>query len=119
MTNIASFRANYHSISNQAAYRYRVAAFNGRRTFDGFANGDVKLCAVIACTDSTVASCGKRFNSSAILVNGVQFSRIVVKVQIRGETTRLIVPNTLDTSLLPLNPSEITFNEVENWNATK
>lgn len=41
-------------------YKYRVAAFDGMRTFDGFADGGVKVCAVYACTDDTPASCGTR-----------------------------------------------------------
>lgn len=42
-------------------YKYRLAAFDGIRTFDGFADGGVRVCAVFACTNNSLVSCGTRF----------------------------------------------------------
>ncbi|CAH1403169.1 unnamed protein product [Nezara viridula] len=39
-------------------YRYRLAVFNGIRTFDGFATGGNQICGIISCLNDTFASCG-------------------------------------------------------------
>lgn len=41
-------------------YKYRLAAFDGVRTFSGKADGGIKVCALFACIDDTLVSCGKR-----------------------------------------------------------
>ena len=42
-------------------YKYRLAVYDGNRTFDGLADGDVFSCGVIACTKDTLESCGTRY----------------------------------------------------------
>jgi len=103
---------------DQVSYKYRLAAYEGKRTFDGFADGHVKVCGLFACTNNLLASCGQRFNNTNNLFSSVQFSRILVKGVITGETTKLIVPSTLDTALLPFNPNQFLYTETSNWNAT-
>lgn len=41
-------------------YSYRFAAFTGVRTYSGVWNGGVELCGIMACLNSTQASCGRR-----------------------------------------------------------
>lgn len=41
-------------------YSYRLAAFTGVRTYSGVWNGGVELCGIMACLNSTQASCGRR-----------------------------------------------------------
>lgn len=42
------------------SYTYHLAAFNGIRTFGGVRNGGIEVCAVLACLNSSITSCGKR-----------------------------------------------------------
>lgn len=41
-------------------YTYMAAVFSGKRSFDEVDYGDVKACAVLACTNNTNSSCGMR-----------------------------------------------------------
>lgn len=42
---------------------YRLAVFDGVRTYSGFATGGLQLCSIIPCVDSTLESCGLRSDS--------------------------------------------------------
>lgn len=37
-----------------------AAVFNGKRTFDVANDGNIKTCAIIACKNYSIASCGLR-----------------------------------------------------------
>ncbi|XP_014293975.1 vanin-like protein 3 [Halyomorpha halys] len=49
---------SYHLSDSFYHYRYRLAVFNGVRTFDGFASGGNQICGIIPCLNETFASCG-------------------------------------------------------------
>ncbi|GBP97467.1 Vanin-like protein 2 [Eumeta japonica] len=51
------------SLSHNEDYTYRAAAFDGVRTFDGFASGGARACAVYACVGDPIESCGVRFDT--------------------------------------------------------
>ncbi|XP_063710145.1 vanin-like protein 1 [Culicoides brevitarsis] len=93
------------------SYSYRYAAYSGWRTFDGFADGAVKLCAVIACLDESVASCGKTFGAGEKIEDKLEFTYIKVDTVFKGSEIHMM-PNTLDTTMLPLNPREFNYTEV-------
>uniref|UniRef100_A0A336LT70 CSON000083 protein n=1 Tax=Culicoides sonorensis TaxID=179676 RepID=A0A336LT70_CULSO len=93
-------------------YNYRFAAYSGWRTFDGFADGAVRVCAVLACTDESLQSCGRRFGSNVQVEDKIIFDYIKVETVYEERAKVLTMPNSLDTSLLPLNPREFTYNEI-------
>lgn len=45
---------------NYNVYTYHLAAFSGVRSFGGVRDGGIEACAVLACLNETVQSCGKR-----------------------------------------------------------
>lgn len=45
-------------------YYYRLAVFDGVRTYSGFATAGVQACSVISCVNDTLASCGLRSGDS-------------------------------------------------------
>lgn len=45
---------------NQDFYKYRIAAFGGTRNLAAIADAGLRVCAIFACTDTTVQSCGTR-----------------------------------------------------------
>uniref|UniRef100_A0A336M7R1 CSON013248 protein n=1 Tax=Culicoides sonorensis TaxID=179676 RepID=A0A336M7R1_CULSO len=90
-------------------YLYRMAAYNGLRTFDGFADGAVKVCAIFACTDDTLASCGKRHTMP--VHDKVQFNSIELKTVYDKMDNTLFMPNTLDASIMPFESTEYEYEE--------
>lgn len=44
-------------------YTYHLAAFSGVRSFGGVRDGGIEACAVLACLNESVHSCGKRYIS--------------------------------------------------------
>ncbi|XP_039751967.1 vanin-like protein 1 [Pararge aegeria] len=100
-------------------YRYRATAFSGVRTYNQIEAVGSRLCAVIACTDDTIESCGKRFpqyspNSTAVF----EILEITAAVPIPETDEDLSAKNavyfpvTLDTSIMPLKPADYLFEEV-------
>lgn len=75
----------------------------------------MQVCAVFACTDNTLASCGRRFGSDIPFEEKVQFDYIKVETVLRAKSKAHMMPNTLDTSLLPLNPSEFNYVEIREF----
>lgn len=53
-------RVTWSNQPNRNFYHYRMAVYQGTRTFDGFADGEVIVCGIIACMNETLASCGER-----------------------------------------------------------
>lgn len=51
---------NEDELSGKLAYTYHLAAFNGVRSFVGVRSGGIETCAVLACLNNSVQSCGKR-----------------------------------------------------------
>lgn len=51
-----------HSVPNNSApdYTYMAAVFSGKRSFDEVNDGDIRTCAVLACTSCNTTTCGKR-----------------------------------------------------------
>lgn len=48
---------------NKSVYTYQLAAFSGVRSFGGVRDGGIEACAVLACLNESVQSCGKRYIS--------------------------------------------------------
>lgn len=46
---------------DETSYTYQLVAFNGVRTYSGLYYGGVESCGVVACLNSSVASCGQRY----------------------------------------------------------
>lgn len=70
-------------------YEYKLAIFNGVRTFDGFATGGIQVCSIIPCLNKNISSCGKTtFNIEPIHVKSdissgnilvTIFNKIIIK----------------------------------------
>lgn len=84
---------------------------NGQRTFDGFADGGVVVCAVIACWSDDLKSCGVRFNDSSNLDGSVRFTRIEVAGTFLYDDQYFILPTQLDTKIMPFGINEFEYVE--------
>lgn len=78
-------------------------------------------CAVIACTNDQNEACGKRFKNTTNLVPSLEFEEITIQLIVnKADTHRtLILPTTLDFTLLPLNSSKFDYSENENREGDK
>lgn len=86
------------------AYKYRLTAFDGVKS-----NRGTLTCAVIACTDDTLASCGYRFGEGAIIEQEIIFESIVISTTFAGHTFNM--PNVLDLTIMPLSYDQVSFYE--------
>lgn len=106
------FDLNLHIISSSSDspfYIYRMAAYNGLRTFDGFADGAVKVCAVMACVDDSLKSCGERHQVP--VHDKLKFNSIKLKAVYGTDDNILFMPSTLDTSIMPFESKDYRYKE--------
>uniref|UniRef100_A0A182JLI2 Uncharacterized protein n=1 Tax=Anopheles atroparvus TaxID=41427 RepID=A0A182JLI2_ANOAO len=90
---------------------YRLAVFDGVRTFQGFADAHVSICGVIACANQTIASCGLLlpYNSGYM-----EFSTISISGRFQANGT-LAMPSTLDMRMYSYDASRYVFTADVNY----
>lgn len=98
--------------TTQPAYRFGLAVYHGNRTFDGFADGGVVACAIIACQTQDIATCGVRNESYAFIH---QWNTIEIKgVLFPSGDQFFYLPTSLDQSIMPFNVDEFNYQQVTN-----
>lgn len=93
------------------SYIYKLTAFSGREKYIDEHSREL-YCAVVACTTDSTSTCGKRFQPSDALVPSMKFSHIKINMIVELETVEndyLVMPTTVDFSMLPLDLSQYTF----------
>uniref|UniRef100_A0A182PVD4 CN hydrolase domain-containing protein n=1 Tax=Anopheles epiroticus TaxID=199890 RepID=A0A182PVD4_9DIPT len=95
----------------EQTHHYRLAVFDGVRTFQGFADAHVSICGVIACANQSIASCGLmlRHNSEYL-----QFNSISITGQFIANGT-LAMPSTLDMRMYSYDASHYGFTAEINY----
>ncbi|KAL2729899.1 vanin-like protein 1 [Vespula maculifrons] len=76
--------------------QYRIVVFNGIRNLAKIRWIGARFCAVIQCSDNNIESCGSVVNSTAT------FDEIRISGKFEDSRNSLIMPNTLNKLLLPL-----------------
>ncbi|XP_053679231.1 vanin-like protein 2 [Anopheles nili] len=89
----------------QPTHYYRLAVFDGVRTFQGFADAHVSICGVIVCANQSITSCGLLLPKNS---GYMQFSAISISGQFIANGT-LAMPNTLDMRMYSYDTSYYTF----------
>ncbi|KAJ9591800.1 hypothetical protein L9F63_001617, partial [Diploptera punctata] len=84
------FEIKMMNVSNISGYNYRLAVFDGVRSFT-FKTGGLQVCAVISCANESLSSCGVPRNDSQT------FSTTFTYISITGDfrTKVSLLPNTL------------------------
>lgn len=103
-----------YTIVNSTAkdhYQYALAFYHNNRTFDGFADGGVIACSLLACKTKDVANCGIRNEELEVIHTWNQIKINGIFPITNGQFFYL--PSTLDTSILPLQPDDFVYDTVE------
>lgn len=94
---------------NEDHYKQAVGFYHGKRTFDGFADGGVVVCAIIACQSEDISTCGVRNES---LKMRYEFDEIEIRGELPFDDGQFFyLPTSLDTSILPLSPEKFQWNQ--------
>ncbi|KAK0082202.1 hypothetical protein PV325_010891 [Microctonus aethiopoides] len=90
-------------------YRYRLAVFNGVRSFGVGGTGGVEVCSIISCIDDKPTSCGQRFDTNTIIVHPTTFNSIIISSDYKISRNISRFPLSLNTEMNPFNVSDFTF----------
>lgn len=65
----------------------------------------------MACSNETLETCGSRFEDPSRVVPAIQFNNIDISGRFPGGENVFMVPNGVDTSVLPLEVEEFEYTE--------
>lgn len=91
-------------------YEYRLAVFNGVRTFDGVATGGIHTCSIIACSNNTISGCGIRFKNQTEDSSQITFNKIAITGSFQTKNA-LVIPNAVNNLIMPINLADFIFVE--------
>lgn len=94
-------------------YTYHLAAFSGTRSFVGVRIGGIEACAVLACLNTSISSCGERFPKYTDIIWPVTFEEINVSAAFEPSDSKIQFPNSLLASLRPISPQYTLWEKIE------
>ncbi|KYB27203.1 Vanin-like protein 1 [Tribolium castaneum] len=98
------------SVTNKKRYTYHLVAYKGYKTYHNiFRPGGIEVCAVIACLNSKLKSCGQRFKNYDEIGWPITFEKLVIKATFGMPRKEKIYyssqfPNSLLSSIRPIHP---------------
>lgn len=98
----------YQTSSQEPSYHYAAAVYHGNRTFDGFADGGVVACAILACQTDDIATCGVRNES---LTFRHQWHTLEITGSFPNGQQFFYLPTSLDTSIMPFTVDEFYYEQ--------
>ncbi|XP_040165497.1 vanin-like protein 1 [Anopheles arabiensis] len=110
-----NFTINYSvkpNLQNTNYYRYKLAAYDAGRTFDGFADGQITTCAIFACSSANYSDCSRRFAATEAYDEAVTFNTITIQAKFANNDETFVLPNNVDTSIVPFDVSETEYTVV-------
>ncbi|EDW62339.1 vanin-like protein 2 [Drosophila virilis] len=100
------------SSSSHASYRYRLGVYLGNRTALILVDrSELAVCALFACLDEQLSSCGRIYPKHIDVANRYYFERIRIEGHFPAAARRLIMPSTLDGTMLPLSVPQFNWTE--------
>ncbi|XP_054733237.1 vanin-like protein 3 isoform X2 [Anastrepha obliqua] len=108
---------SYGNGTATGAYRYRFGVFTGQRTYEKEQYSSVAICALYACTNETVSSCGLLFAANTTIVPEIAFTRLNIAGSFKKTERLLVMPNTLDLSLYSLQPEQVDWEFADKGNS--
>lgn len=102
-----NFKINIQPLALNSTFQYRFVAFNGHRTYSGWGEKKLVICAIIICNDETLNSCGRVPNCG---LDQITFNHIVIRTTFNRFGV-LMMPNSLDMKMNPLSVDEFSYDE--------
>ena len=102
------------SFFSKFSYEYRLAVFQGERTYAGYEFQNVSICGIMACTNNALESCGRLFDDQSKTVQSISFNFIQISLELDefvGEKEFVIMPSSQDLYLNPLKVTEFELIE--------
>ncbi|EDV47344.1 vanin-like protein 1 [Drosophila erecta] len=111
---VTSPAENEVTSSEAKSYRYRIGVYWGNETtVIGVDRTEQATCALFACTDVRIASCGYIFPENQEVINTHHFTKLSISGNFpaapRGR--RLIMPSTLNALFLPVSVADYEWQE--------
>ncbi|RZC40883.1 CN hydrolase domain containing protein, partial [Asbolus verrucosus] len=109
------------SSAEKNSYTYHLVAYSGVRSFNGFYNGGIEVCGIIACLNSSLSSCGQRFANYDDIEWPIKFEEITIKASFENDENKTQYPNSLLSSIRPIPVSQTVWEkkEVEGQKSTE
>ncbi|XP_070504524.1 vanin-like protein 2 [Chironomus tepperi] len=100
--------------SESIGYTYKFAVFSGKRNLANIVNAGEMYCSIIPCLNDDLKTCGYKLKDSRKLVPSTVFHSISITMTVSniGKDDCLIMPTSLDFSILPLNIDSFRFTEI-------
>ena len=93
--------------------KHRMVVFNGVRPLLGFNKAGVQLCAIVACTDQSLKSCGRR---EKITKKPLMFHEIEIRALYPKNRNTYQYPTTLQYNMMPLFVQNFSYCEINKTN---
>ncbi|KAL5279092.1 BTD.2 family protein [Megaselia abdita] len=99
---------------SHSTYEYRMVAYEGPGTFHRVETGEFGICALVACTNSKLSSCGRIFTDDVKTVaNDFYFNKIQIKGSYKKREKILVMPSTVDSEFNPLPVDSYKYSKEE------
>ncbi|XP_065082277.1 vanin-like protein 1 [Ochlerotatus camptorhynchus] len=103
-----SFSTDFH---RNISHRYRLAVFDGVRTFQGYADAHVTICGIITCRNESLASCGLPMYENS---HFFEFDQISISGDFIANGT-LAMPSSLDDKFHSLDADRYLFHSTVDY----
>lgn len=102
------FTFDYEVFESNSTFQYRFVAFNGYRTYSGWGEKKLIICAIMVCNDETLDSCGRmpNYDLDQIKFNFIEISTTFNRFGV------LMMPNSLDMKMDPLSVDQYSYDEI-------
>ncbi|XP_031331749.1 vanin-like protein 2 [Photinus pyralis] len=89
-----------------------MVAFSGTRTFARVSNGGIEVCAVVACLNDSLSSCGKRFRDYNTVSWPTTFKKIVIEAEFDEDPNKFQFPNSLLSNIEPIHVDDFEWRSI-------
>lgn len=89
-------------------FKYRIGVYDGSRTYEKDERSDIKVCALYACTNENVETCGL-----ALTTDNVLFTKLIIKGEFAKGKKLMIMPSMIDDQLYPLSYDKVEWSKQE------
>lgn len=110
-----NFSIDYEVPESDSTFFYRFVAFNGYRTYSGWGEKKLVICAIMLCNDETLDSCGRMPNYE---LDRIQFNSIKISTTFNRFGV-LMMPNSLDMKMDPLDIEHFSYDEFVDSETTR